>query len=108
MHDIVVRTHANQAIATGLWLWFAGGCIAVLLVPELQTRNPNFGWLGYWFVLAPLIDLLVLYRRRWPLAVAAILVRPRRQRPRLQAARRRLRRQVVSRRRALLAALFNP
>lgn len=108
MNVNVSDAQRNTRIATGLWLWFACGCLAVLLLPALRASDPTFGWLGYWCVLAPLIDLAIVYRARWPLAFGALLVRARRQRPRRQAARSRSYRRPRTRQHALLAAIVNP
>ena len=48
----------------GLVTWLAVGCAALLLVPALRGVDPWFGWLPFWLVVAPAIDLAVLRRRR--------------------------------------------
>lgn len=47
--------------------WLAVGCAALLLVPALRGVDPWFGWLPFWLVVAPAVDLAVL-RRRWLVA----------------------------------------
>jgi hypothetical protein len=43
--------------------WLILGCAALLCVPELRGSDPLFGWLPFWLVIAPAIDLAVLRRR---------------------------------------------
>ena len=78
-----------------LWVWFGAGSVALLCFPILRGHDPLFGWLPFWLVAAPLIDLGVLHRRRLPAAVGTIvanasLIRGARRRSMRQA--RRLRR----------------
>lgn len=110
MNTNASELHRDQRIATGLWVWFACGCVVLLLVPGLRGRDPTFGWLAYWCVLAPLIDLLVLHRSSWLTVTRTILVRARGRRRRSirQARHVFVRRVQRPRRQALLAALFNP
>jgi hypothetical protein len=46
-----------------LWCWFIVGCAALLCIPALRAYDPLVGWLPYWLVIAPAIDLAVLRRR---------------------------------------------
>jgi hypothetical protein len=109
MNSNALQPRRDAHVTAGLWGWFACGCAAVLLVPGLRGRDPTFGWLGYWCVLAPLIDLTILQFARWLAASRTLLVRARRRyRPPRQARRVAQRRPQRSRRRALLTALFNP
>lgn len=126
MNTNALELHRDQRIAAGLWVWFACGCVALLLVPGQRGRDPTFGWLAYWCVLAPLIDLLVLHRSRWLAATAVFLrssmtakVKKRTSmrsllekrgyyRGKSCARRVKAHRRQPLRRRALLAALFNP
>jgi len=72
-----------------LWIWLALGIAAELLFPSLRSSDPRFGWLPFWFIVAPLIDLAIL-RRCWLAQTSrALLVhmRHRRRRARPQAQR---------------------
>jgi hypothetical protein len=91
---IIPSQHAHATAA--LWLWLALGVAALLLFPDLRGSDPRFGWLPFWFIVAPLIDLAIL-RRRWLMAASrAWLVRARHwHRPAHQA--RRLQRRRASR-----------
>jgi hypothetical protein len=76
------RIESDGATATrvALWTWFACGFAALLLFPDLRGRSQWFGWLPFWLVVAPLIDLAVI-RRDWLAATShAFLVRARRRR----------------------------
>ncbi|HSE12055.1 MAG TPA: hypothetical protein VLB69_05410 [Rudaea sp.] len=48
---------------TALSCWLILGCAALLCVPVLRGTDPLFGWLPFWLVVAPAIDLAVLRRR---------------------------------------------
>jgi len=74
---------------TALWIWFALGALAFACVPELRARDPFWGWLPFWLIVAPALDLAVLHRVRLGVASRAFLVRVRRRRrpARLQALR---------------------
>ena len=66
--------------ATALWLWLTLGVAVMLLFPALRGSDPLFGWLPFWFIVAPLIDLAIL-RRRWLATTSrAFLARVRRRR----------------------------
>ena len=71
-----------------LKVWLAVGSAVLICFPAARTIDPWFGWLPFWLVVAPTIDLLVL-RRRW-LAIDAARwlarLRQRRRRSRRQAA----------------------
>jgi hypothetical protein len=43
--------------------WLLAGCAALICVPALRGSDPVFGWLPYWLIIAPAIDLAVLRRR---------------------------------------------
>ena len=49
---------------TALLAWLALGAVALLFVPELRGTDAWFGWLPFWLVVAPAIDLAVLRRRQ--------------------------------------------
>src|SRR6185312_1087450 len=78
------RTHDIENL---LWIWLAAGAVACLLFPPLRGRDPLLGWLPFWLIAAPCIDLLLLNRLRMPAAVRAFLVRRARRRPARQARR---------------------
>ena len=76
----------SGAIENFLWIWLAAGAVAYLLFPPLRGRDPLLGWLPFWLVAVPLIDLLFLNRTRMLAAACALLVRrARRRRPLRQA-----------------------
>jgi hypothetical protein len=78
---------------TALWIWFALGALAFACVPALRVRDPFWGWLPFWLLAAPLLDLAVLHRCRLAATSRALLVRVRRRRrPARQATRTRARR----------------
>jgi hypothetical protein len=87
-------TAARNPAMTALWIWFALGALAFACVPALRTRDPFWGWLPFWLLAAPLLDLAVLHRCRLAATSRALLVRVRRSRrpARRQATRLRTRR----------------
>lgn len=93
MSNPAMRTHAIENL---LWIWLAGGAVACLLFPPLRGHDPLFGWMPFWLVAAPLIDMAVLRRMRVAAALRTAVInnflvrRARRRRPARQA--RRLRR----------------
>lgn len=74
--------------AMALWIWLALGVAVMLLFPGLRGSDPRFGWLPFWLVVAPLIDLAIL-RRCWLATTSrAFLVHARRRRRPARQARR--------------------
>lgn len=52
----------------GLWIrplqaWLAVGIVVLMLFPAMRGVDAWFGWLPFWLVVAPTIDLVVLRRR---------------------------------------------
>jgi hypothetical protein len=43
--------------------WFIVGGAAMVCIPALRGYDPLVGWLPFWLVTAPAIDLAVLHRR---------------------------------------------
>jgi hypothetical protein len=78
------------ALENVLWAWLAAGTLACLVIPSLRVHDALFGWLPFWLVAVPLIDLGVLHRNRLAAASTLLVRRMRRRRPARQA--RRLRR----------------
>jgi len=73
-------TATRNPAMTALWIWFALGVLACACVPGLRVRDPFWGWLPFWLLAAPLIDLAVLHRCRLAATSRALLVRVRRRR----------------------------
>jgi len=99
---------ADAPLRIVAWTWFSAGCAALLLFPNLRAHDATFGWLPFWLVVAPLLDLLLLHRSRLMAMPRAFLVRARHRRrpPRRQALRRRMPHRRA-RLRPLLAALLS-
>jgi hypothetical protein len=86
---------ATPPLRAALWLWFACGLIALLVFPALRGFDATIGWLPFWLVIAPLIDLVVL-RRHWLAATSrAFLARARRRRRPARQAQRLQRRRTM-------------
>ena len=66
--------------------WLATGIAALICVPELRGSNPLVGWLPFWLIVAPAIDLAVLRRRSLIALTRELITRvSRRRRPVRQA-----------------------
>jgi len=66
--------------------WLVTGVAALLCVPELRGSDPLVGWLPFWLIVAPAIDLAVLRRRSLIARTRELLARvSRRRRPVRQA-----------------------
>jgi hypothetical protein len=52
-----------QPWVLALTCWLVVGLAAVICIPELRGSSPLFGWLPFWLIVAPAIDLAVLRRR---------------------------------------------
>ena len=77
---IIAGDAATLSLRAALWVWFGCGLIALLTFPSLRGFNTMIGWLPFWLVIAPLIDLALL-RRHWLAAASRTwLVRARRRR----------------------------
>ena len=75
-----------------LQVWLTLGVAAVVCFPVLRDIDPTFGWLPFWLVVAPAIDLAFLRRNRIAAWMRSGLTRYRTRRvPRRQARSRRRR-----------------
>jgi hypothetical protein len=71
---------AASPLRAALWIWAACGMMALLAFPSLRGSSATIGWLPFWLVIAPLIDLALLRRHWLVVASRAFLVRARRRR----------------------------
>ena len=91
----VAGNAATPPLRAALWAWVACGLMALLAFPSLRGSSATIGWLPFWLVIAPLIDLALL-RRHWLVATSrAFLVSARRRRRPARQARRLQRRRVL-------------
>jgi len=81
--------------------WLVAGSAALLALPPLRAVDAWFGWLPFWLIVAPAIDLAVL-RHRW------IAARLRDCACRLRSRRRSLRRQARPTRRRSQRSVRRP
>jgi hypothetical protein len=65
---------------SALTCWLIAGLAAVICIPELRGSSPLFGWLPFWLIVAPAIDLAVLRRRSLVARVRGLLARVSRRR----------------------------
>src|SRR6478736_2086498 len=75
-----VLPDAMQPWVLALTCWLIAGLAALICVPELRGSSPLFGWLPFWLVVAPAIDLAVLRRRHLVARIRELLVRVSRRR----------------------------
>ena len=97
----MIRAMRGSDIA--LWTWFVLGLLAFACFPALRGRDPLWGWLPFWLLVAPALDLALLHRERLATKSRAVLMGIRRRRPLAQA--RRLHTRRVRRRNPQLATL---
>lgn len=69
-----VRAPHVDPLDAAVRVWLVLGITAVLCVPALRGSSALFGWVPFWLVVAPLIDLAVLRRQRLAAASRAFLV----------------------------------
>jgi hypothetical protein len=67
--------------------WLITGVAALVCIPELRGSDPLVGWLPFWLVVAPAIDLVVLRRGRLIARTQELLVRVGRRRAPVRQAR---------------------
>lgn len=76
----------GNVTTTILWGWFAAGALLLVAFPPLRQHDPLWGWLPFWCVVAPLIDLAFVQRGRLRAAGQALrLAAGRRRRTHSQA-----------------------
>ena len=64
---------APWLLALSCWLLVGGA--ALILVPGLRGFDPLLGWLPFWLVVAPALDLAMLRRRRLMAGTLDLLAR---------------------------------
>ena len=60
--------------------WFVVGCAAMICIPAFRGYDPLVGWLPFWLVIAPAIDLAALHRRSLIAVARDLLARVNRRR----------------------------
>ena len=86
----MIRATPGSPFTAALWIWFVLGALAFACIPALRGRDPFWGWLPFWCVVAPLLDLGVLHRRQLLARSQAYLARRVRRRRRAGQQARRL------------------
>lgn len=82
-----------SATELALWCWLVFGAVVMALIPQARGMQTLVGWLPFWLVVAPLLDLAFVHRHRLLSASRALVSARRRRRPSIQANRtRRVRR----------------
>jgi len=56
------------------YMWLALGTLALIFVPALRVYDTWIGWLPFWLIAAPLINLLALHPHRLAALVPRFLV----------------------------------
>jgi len=79
---------APEPAMLALWVWFGLGVLAFVCFPALRGRDPFWGWLPFWLIVAPVLDLLLLRRAAVAAASRMFLARMRRRRRPTRQARR--------------------
>ena len=74
-----------SATELALWCWLVFGAVVMALIPQARGMQPLVGWLPFWLVVAPLLDLAFVHRHRLLSASRALVSARRRRRPSVQA-----------------------
>ena len=99
MSTLLNPARREDALENVLWVWLAAGTLACLVYPPLRVHDALLGWLPFWLIAAPLIDLGWLHRNRMLAVVRTLLVRRmHRRRPVRQARRLRCDQSLMPRR----------
>jgi hypothetical protein len=65
-----------------LWSWLVFGAVVIALIPQARGVQSAVGWLPFWLVVAPLLDLGLVHRERLLSASRAFFDRTREVGPR--------------------------
>lgn len=83
---ITLPVSAFSGTELALWCWLVFGAVIMALIPQARGMQPLIGWLPFWLIVAPLLDLAFVHRQRLLSTSRAVLVRARRRRrPSVQA-----------------------
>jgi hypothetical protein len=55
---------AYSATEVALWSWLVFGAVVIALIPQARGMQSMIGWLPFWLVVAPLLDLGFVHRER--------------------------------------------
>jgi hypothetical protein len=92
---ITLPVSAFSGTELALWCWLVFGAVAMALIPQARGMQSMVGWMPFWLVVAPLLDLAFVHRDRLLSTSRAVLVRARRRRrPSIQANRSRATRRL--------------
>ena len=84
-----------SATELALWCWLVFGVVVMALIPQARGTQALVGWLPFWLVIAPLLDLAFVHRQRLLSASRALVSARRRRRASIQTNRtRRTRRSI--------------
>lgn len=85
---ITLPISAFSGTELALWCWLVFGAVTMALIPQARGMQSLVGWMPFWLVVAPLLDLAFVHRHRLLSTSRAVLVRARRRRrPSVQASR---------------------
>jgi hypothetical protein len=59
--SMTLPVSAFSAAEVALWSWLVFGAVAIALIPQARGVTP-IGWLPFWLVVAPLMDLAFIHR----------------------------------------------
>lgn len=61
--SMTLPVSAFSATELALWSWLVFGAVAIALIPQARSQSA-IGWLPFWLVVAPLLDLAWVHRER--------------------------------------------
>jgi hypothetical protein len=62
--SMALPVSAYSATELALWSWLVFGAVVIALIPQARGMQSMIGWLPFWFIVAPLLDLGFVHRER--------------------------------------------
>jgi hypothetical protein len=62
--SMALPVSAYSATELALWSWLVFGAVVIALIPQARGMQSLIGWLPFWLVVAPLLDLGFVNRQR--------------------------------------------
>jgi hypothetical protein len=62
--SMALPVSAYSATELALWSWLVFGAVVIALIPQARGMQSMIGWLPFWLVVAPLLDLVFVHRER--------------------------------------------
>ena len=70
--SMTLPVSAFSATELALWSWLVFGAVVTALIPQARAQSV-IGWLPFWLIVAPLLDLALFHRGRLLSASRAVV-----------------------------------